>query len=187
MLFETAGPVNTDKTLETALEFAEKNNLAVVVATHSGETGVRAAKMAGGRVPVVVVAAAENYGAKRVVPRPLLAENVKELRRLDIPVVSSSHVLSGAERCMSARFGGVGPTEMIAHTLRMFGAGVKVAVEISVMALDARALSASQKVVAVAGTFTGADTAIVVSPAPAAEILNTHIDQILCKPGGRKA
>lgn len=185
MLYEKIGAVNTEDTLKIALAYAMENGLTLVVATHSGETAAHAAEMAKGKVPVIAVAAAKNYGAKRAVPRPLLKEYRDELEKAGIPLICASHVLSGAERCLSARFGGIGPTEIMAHTLRMFGAGVKVAVEISVMALDGGALTEGQKVVAVAGTLIGADTAIVVTPAPAAKILNTDIEQILCKPRGR--
>jgi hypothetical protein len=45
-------------------------------------------------------------------------------------------VLSGAERAVSRAFNGAYPVEITDYSLRMPGSGVKVAVEIAVMALD---------------------------------------------------
>ena len=91
-------------------------------------------------------------------------------------------MLSGAERGMSRKFGGVYPMEIIANTLRMLGQGTKVCVEISVMALDAGLIPYGEDVIAVGGTDEGADTAIILRPAHAADIFDTWISEILCKP-----
>ena len=96
--------------------------------------------------------------------------------------MTAAHLLSGAERGLSKKFGGVYPVEIIAHTLRMFGQGVKVGVEIAVMALDAGAIPYGRDVVAVGGSGEGADTAIVIRPAHAQAILETHISEIICQP-----
>jgi hypothetical protein len=64
----------------------------------------------------------------------------------------------------------------------MFGQGVKVCVEISVMAMDAGMIPYGERVIAVAGTGRGADTAIIIKPAHAKDILNTRIQEIICKP-----
>ena len=61
----------------------------------------------------------------------------EELTQKGVKVLTTSHVLSGAERGISAKFGGVSPVEIIAQTLRMFGQGTKVCVEVSTMPLDA--------------------------------------------------
>ena len=81
------------------------------------------------------------------------------LARKGVPLVLASHVLSGAERGLSTKMGGIYPVEIIAHTLRMLSQGVKVCLECSVMALDAGAIPYGEKVVAVGGTGHGADTA----------------------------
>jgi hypothetical protein len=83
---------------------------------------------------------------------------------------------------LSSKFGGVNPVEIIANALRMFGQGVKVCTEISVMALDSGLIPYGESVVAVAGTGRGADTAVIIKPAHAKDILNTRIQEIICKP-----
>jgi hypothetical protein len=99
-----------------------------------------------------------------------------------IKVLTTTHVLSGAERGLSRKFGGTYPVEIMAHTLRMFGQGVKVCVEISVMALDAGLIPYGQPVIAVGGTGEGADTAVILTASHASSILETRIHEIICKP-----
>jgi uncharacterized protein len=91
-------------------------------------------------------------------------------------------VLSGAERSLSSKFGGINPVEIIAYALRMLGQGVKVCTEVSVMALDSGLIPYGESVIAVAGTGRGADTAVIIKPAHAKDILSTRIQEIICKP-----
>jgi hypothetical protein len=70
---------------------------------------------------------------------------------------------------------------LVADTLKLFGQGTKVAVEVAVMAADAGALS-GRDVVAVGGSSQGADTALVLKPAHAARIFELKIREIVCKP-----
>ena len=97
-------------------------------------------------------------------------------------VLTTTHVLSGAERGFSSRFSGAYPVEVMANTLRVFGEGVKVGVEVSTMALDSGLIPYGERIVAIGGSVRGADTAIVITPAHAAEILDTKIHEIICKP-----
>lgn len=99
-----------------------------------------------------------------------------------IQVLAATHVLSGAERGISRKHGGMGPVELMADTLRMFGQGTKVCVEVAVMALDAGLIPYGEEVVAVAGSGRGADTAAILTPAHANAVLDTKINEILCKP-----
>ena len=99
-----------------------------------------------------------------------------------VKVLTTTHVLSGAERGISRKFSGAYPVELIAHTLRMFGQGIKVCVEISVMALDAGLIPFGQDIIAIAGTGKGADSAVLIRPAHANDLLSTRIRQIICKP-----
>lgn len=92
-------------------------------------------------------------------------------------------LLSGAERGISRKFSGAYPVEIMAHTLRMFGQGTKVCVEIAMMALDNGAIELNKPVVCVGGSARGADTACIITPAYTADCLDTKIHEILCKPG----
>ena len=64
----------------------------------------------------------------------------------------------------------------------MFSQGVKVCVEISVMALEHGFITPDEDIVAVGGSGKGADTAMVLKPDAAANIFETKIKALLCMP-----
>lgn len=84
------------------------------------------------------------------------------LRKNNVKIVRQSHVLSGLERSFTRKFGGLSRTEAVAESLRaLFGHGLKVCVEITIMAADSGAIPI-EEVVAVGGRSRGADTAVVI-------------------------
>ena len=91
-------------------------------------------------------------------------------------------LLAGVDRALRTKFQGVYPSEIVASALRMFGQGVKVCVEISVMALDAGLVPYGEEIVAVAGSGTGADTSCVIVPAHSNNFFDTVIKEIICMP-----
>ena len=70
----------------------------------------------------------------------------------------------------------------MATLLRTFCEGIKVCVEITLMACDAGLVQEGEKVIAVAGTAAGADTAIVATAAPSTRLANLRVHEIICKP-----
>jgi hypothetical protein len=97
-------------------------------------------------------------------------------------LLTTTHLLAGVDRAVRNKFGGLYPAEIIAQSLRMLGQGVKVCVEIACMALDAGLIPYGQEVVAVAGSATGADTAVVIVPAHSNQFFDTKVKEIICKP-----
>lgn len=181
MIFKKTGAENTWQVAEAAVQAAHAHGVEhIVAASNKGDTAKALLACAQG-LSLVVVTHACGY------PKPGEQEFPKdvraELERADVRFVTASHVLSGAERGLSRKHGGVSPVEVMADTLRLFGAGTKVCVEIAVMALDAGLLPYGTPVVAVGGTGRGADTALILTPAHAGEILNTRIHEFICKPG----
>ncbi len=185
MYFSKKGPSNTVATLEAALRVAGERGISrLVVASGSGKTALSLADKlpCGGRVDIRLTCVTSAYGFHEDGKNPMPDEARKELRDRGVTLVTAAHVLSGVERGLSSRAGGMYPAEIISHTLRMFGQGVKVCVEIAVMALDAGAIPHGEEIIAVAGTGGGADTAVILSPAHAGKILQTRIHEIICKP-----
>ncbi len=178
MYWKSSGPSHMADTVELALAKAGAAGIGdIVVASCSGTT----AGLLAGRAPnVVCVTHAQGFAAAGENEMP--PEVREELAARGVKVLTTTHVLSGAERGMSRRFGGTYPVEIMAHTLRMFGQGVKVCVEVAVMALDAGLIPYGREVIAVAGTGEGADTAVVIKPAHAANIFDSYIAEIICKP-----
>lgn len=70
----------------------------------------------------------------------------------------------------------------MANALRVFGQGIKVCVEIIMMACDGGCLAIGEKVIAIAGTNVGADTAVVATAAPSTMLTSLRIHEIICKP-----
>lgn len=178
MYWKSAGAVHTAKTVELALQKAEEYGIkSIVVASNSGKTAELLAGKAENVICVTHVNGFKEPGINELTPAQreiLTGKNVK--------VLTTTHVLSGAERGISRKFGGVYPVEIIANALKIFGQGVKVTVEIAVMALDAGLIPYGEDIIAIAGTGKGADTAVVIRPAHAANLLDTYIAEIICKP-----
>lgn len=178
MIFSKAGPENTAATIELALKTAKERGIGhIVVASNTGETAMLLKNS--GREVVCVTHA---YGYKGKGENELSLEAREKLRQSGIEVVTASHVLSGVERSISGHSKGMYPAEIMANTLRMLGQGTKVCVEISIMALDAGAIPYGKKIIAIGGTGRGADTAAILSPEHAQEVLGTKIHEIICKP-----
>lgn len=183
IVFEKTGPGNTEETLKIALKTAQEKGMDIVVASSEGDTALnlmQKAKDTGFTGKIVCVSCA--YGSKTAGINRLSDERRAELEQNGVRVVTAAHALSGGERGLTKMFGSVHPVELIAYTLRMFGQGTKVCVEIALMALDCGSISYGKQVVAIGGSGRGADTACVLTPAYTADLMETKIHEILCKP-----
>jgi len=77
---------------------------------------------------------------------------------------------------------GIQTPTVMANLLRIFGQGIKVCVEIIMMAADGGCVEQGEKVIAVAGSGGGADTAVVATAAPSTRMAALRIHEIICKP-----
>ena len=153
----------------------------VVVATSTGETGVRLLDALAGQ-DIELVCVTHHAGFREGDAVDLVPEHESALRAAGVPILIATHALSGVGRSISAQFGGATPVELIAHTLRLFGQGMKVCVEIAVMAADAGLVPTDRDVLCVGGTGSGADTAVVLRPAHMNRFFDLRIREVLCKP-----
>jgi len=178
-------PENTAVAIQLALDKAETLSADVVVSTSSGASALALVEAAAdrnfkGRIVVVTLAygwKSGNYG-ENLLPD----ETRKALEDSGALVITATHILSGVERAISQKFGGISRVEMMAQTFKMISEGMKVCVEISSMALDAGALKLKCPVVALGGTSSGLDTACVITPGFSEKIFETRVHEILCKP-----
>ena len=93
-----------------------------------------------------------------------------------------THVLAGVARSIKQEYGGLYPAEIMAEALRTLGQGVKVSVEISVMAVDAGLIPYGKEVLAIGGTGWGADTACIIKPGHSNSVFDTDVLEVLCRP-----
>ena len=184
MYFDSTGPDRTGETVKIAVREAKERQIShIVTASNTGATVFSLAQEAHKQgYEGKLVCVTHVYGFKENGKNELADEDREKLIKQGIQVHTSAHVLSGAERGLSRKFQGVYPVEMIAHTLRMFGQGSKVCVEVAVMALDAGLVPQGKPIIALGGTGRGADTAIILTPGYNSAILETKIHEILCKP-----
>ena len=105
----------------------------------------------------------------------------KQLEEKGVAVISATHALSGVERAVAKKHRGIYPALLIADTLKLFGQGTKVAVEVSIMAADAGTLTGND-IITIGGSSKGADTALVVKPANQSTLFDLRIREIICKP-----
>jgi len=178
--FENPGSENTDKVIE--LVKARKEELGIdyiVIASASGSSG---AKLAQKIEDTHIVNVTHHAGFRGEDKTEVKEEYRKELDDRGIPIYTGSHALSGVGRGISNKFKGVTPVEVIAETLRMFSQGVKVCVEISIMAADGGLLPTDSEIIAIGGTGTGVDTAVVLKAAHQGNFFDLRIHEIICMP-----
>jgi len=180
--FTTPGPNNTPRTLKLAKERADVLGLrSIVVASTTGDTGLAAARLFEGYKVVVVT---HSTGFQQPNQQELLPDSLEELRRLGAEVLTCQHAFGGVGRAVRMKLGTYELEEIVAYTLRLFGQGMKVAVEITLMAADAGLIHAGEDVMAVSGTGRGADTAVVLRAANAMRFFDLAVQEIVCMPGG---
>jgi len=180
VFFESAGPHNTERTLELALQRARKLGIRhIVVATTTGATGARAAEVFQGLNLAVVT---HSIGFKEPNKQELLPEHGERILTLGGHILTCQHAFGGLARAVRRKMGTYQLDEIVAFVLRMFGQGVKVACEITAMAADAGLVPAGEEIIAIAGTGQGADTAAVIRAANAQDLFDLRVLEILCKP-----
>jgi len=183
--FNQPGIDNTDKVIEIVYNRLKEGDIrSVVVASSGGTTGLRFAKEIARETNLVIVSSHPGYSTPGVWNFDLNIS--KELESMGCKVVKHSHILSGLERSISGKFSGASRTEVLAEALRcLFGVGLKVAIECTIMAADSGAIPID-KTIAVGGTSTqkgkGADCAIVVWPSHFNNFFDFRVLEILAKP-----
>lgn len=178
--FSPPGPKNTDRTLEIAKQRAKELDIqTILVASTRGETGVLAAQQFQGR-DVVVVTHATGFGGPNV--QELMEENRSAIEAAGAKILTCQHALGGISRAVRKKWGTYEIDEVVAQTLRIFGEGIKVCVEIALMAADAGLVRVGEPCIAIGGTGRGADTAVVLVPANVQQFFDVRVMEVLAKP-----
>jgi hypothetical protein len=182
LVFEEGGKRNTEATLQIAKERAHALGIKQVVVASSHGYTAREAQRALGQdgIKVIAVSICHSWESEGWV---MSAEEKAVLETLGITVLTGIHALGdGVGSAFSEKHGGRAPEEIVRDTLYRFSQGMKVAVECLLMAADAGLLDMSQEVIAIGGTGSGADTAIVCKPAYPRMFHELEIREVLAKP-----
>ena len=179
--FDQTGPQNTEFTLQVARKRALELRISdLVVASTHGDTGFKALKIfKDTKVQIIVVGISYSYKSEGW---EMSSSVRKELENQGAKVIISHHVLSDDIIGGVSEQGIPHPHKIIAETLRRFSQGVKVAVEITIMAAEAGAIKTDHEVISIGGTHQGADTALVVKPSYARDFYDFEIREIIAKP-----
>lgn len=178
--FEAPGQQNTRRTLTLACTRAKQLGVrSVVVASTTGFTGVEASKIFKNHNLVVVT---HLTGFREPNVQEFSQDNQHIILSNGGHILTASHAFGTLGRAVRNKFGAIQIEEIIAHTLKLWGEGVKVACEVVCMAADAGLIKTEQVTIGIGGTGRGADTAIVIKPSNTHKFFETKILELICKP-----
>jgi hypothetical protein len=178
--FPTVGKTNTAETISLAFSRARELGINdIVVATTSGRTGVEVAERFKG-AHIVAVTHSTGFSAPGV--QELDLAHVDKMKAWQVDVLTTTHAFGGVGRAIRRKFKTYQVDEVIAQTLRIFGEGTKVAIEITLMAADAGLIPINKDIIAFGGTSSGTDTALVLRAAHAQDFFDIKVREIICKP-----
>lgn len=173
--FEKPGKENTEEVIRLALQRADSRGIKkIVVASTRGETAQAFSTALEGRgIGLVVVPWQYGFRDKG---NPFPEDVTKSLRE------KGHRVHFGTMLFHTTEFYGTDAPKAMANLLRTFGQGVKVCVEILLMACDGGCVEAGEMVIAAAGTGSGSDTAVVATAASSTRLSSMRVHEIICKP-----
>ena len=189
--FDKAGRENMEATLGIAKKRADELSIkTILVASTVGDTAARAVDIFTG---ANVIAVGHATGMREANKNTFTDENKSKVESKGGVVLFAGHALTGLTRRPTPPpapgtppVPPTGPVlevgDIIASTLRILCAGIKVVVEIGAMAADAGLVRTDEDIIAIAGSGRGADTAVVMRAANSRDLFRTRITEILCKP-----
>jgi len=172
--FEKPGKENTMNVIQLIKERAQARGIRrIVLASTRGDTArIAAASLEGTGLHLIVIPWQFGFRDTQPFPQELVVELQKKGHQ-----VHFGTMLFHTEDLYGSR-----TSQAMANLLRTFGQGIKVCVEILMMACDGGCVEIGEKVIAVAGTGAGADTAVVATASTSNRIMGLRIQEIICKP-----
>lgn len=187
--FEKPGKENTGRVFDMVKARAEELGIStILVASTRGDSAAKSAEFLDGlRIIAVSHATGMPVDHSGVVGKPnfqpFTLENRKRVEAKGGTVITMSHAFrGGAGSALRKKFKMRTESDTMADTLRIFGQGMKVAVESAMMAADAGLVRTDEQIISVGGTGRGADTAVVLKPVNTADFFDMRIKEIICKP-----
>ena len=178
--FEQNGRENTARVMELVKQRAKELNIStILVASTTGFSGSLAVKDLVG-MKVIVVSHVAGYAGPNT--QELTDENRTQIEVGGGKILTAQHGFAGVNRAIRKKTETYQPNEIIADVLRIFGSGMKVMLEIAMMAADAGLVETGKPVIAIAGTHRGADSAAVVVPENSDNFFDLKVPEIICLP-----
>jgi hypothetical protein len=160
--FDEPGEENTQSVIEAVSQRLEAGGVKrVIVASTTGETAVKFAGSLKGKAELICVSEApyrREWGEKW----PCLKQKFRrELERVGVTIIDRAPYIFHNSILEAAAWSDAFPERLVKETLYCFGQGMKVAVEVALMAVSFGYVTPYENVIGVGGSGTGADTAIV--------------------------
>lgn len=178
--FDEAGSKNTSMTLKAAKKRADELDIrTIVVASSHGKTAMEAFDLFGEK-EIVVVTICKSFNEEGWT---MSSEKRNEITSKGMKILTCPHTLGdGVSSSIAEKYGGRSIEEIIRDTFYRFSQGMKVCVEITLMAADAGLVGVDKEIIAIAGTNGGADTAVVIKPSYSRKFYDLGILEIIAKP-----
>jgi hypothetical protein len=172
--FEKPGPTNTGEALRLAAEEAERRGIRkMVVASTRGFTAREAAtRLADTGIRLIVIPHQYGFTETQRFPPELVVQLEQQGHRVHF----------GTMLFHTEDFYGSRSPETMAMVLRTICQGMKVCVEIALMAADAGLVAQGEELIVVSGTGRGADTVVVALASTSNKLHDLHVTEIICKP-----
>ena len=182
--FKQPGPKNTQGVLEAVSRRANELGIRkVVVATCRGRTALKTREILDPDLKIVAVS--HVTGFREPNHQELSQEIRQQLESKGITVLTCQHAFGGIGRAVRNQLSTYQIDEIMAFTLRTFGEGTKVAIELALMAADAGLVRTDEDVISIGGTGKGADTALMLQPANSFRFFDLKVKEVICKPAMR--
>ncbi len=179
--FRKPGGKNTKSVLEAVSRRARELAIGkVLIATCSGQTAFEALKVLGKDIKIIAVTHVTGYAKPDT--QELDEKDRRELESQGVTVLTCQHAFGGVGRGVRNKLATYQVDEIIAYALRIFGQGVKVAVELALMAADAGLVRTDEDIISVGGTAKGVDAALVLQPANSSRLFDLKVKEVICKP-----
>lgn len=174
--FEKPGKENTVEVIKLVLERAKSRNIKrIVLASTKGFTAKSFLDAVSGK-DIQLVVVPWQFNLKDEEGNQFPQELVNELHE-------KKHIVHFGSMLFSANeLYGANIPKALANILRVIGQGMKVCVEITMMACDGGCIKMGEKVIVVAGSHAGADFAVVATAASSTKVHSLQINEIICKP-----
>lgn len=178
--FQKPGPLNSERVFDMVKDRAKSLNIStVIVASTTGYCGSLAVKTLSD-LDVIVVSHSAGYAGANT--QELTPENRSVIENGGGRILTTQHSFAGVNRAIRKKMETYQPIEIIADVLRIFGAGMKVMLEIAMMAADAGIIEIGKPIFTIAGTHRGTDTAAVLFPENSENFFNIKVAEIICIP-----
>lgn len=180
--YEEGGAEHTETTLRASLEAAKELGVkTILVASTTGETGVKAAEMySGSGVQLIVVGHQMGFPVAKV--QRFKPENWEKIEELGGLINLGTDVVTNSIRQRQRL--GHSPMSIVTQTLIM--AKIKVNVEIIAKACDAGLILPGDRVISVAGSHIGVDTSAMFIANDSPNILDIKPQMFICYPLSRE-